>query len=257
MTVMTSGPRRVPADHAGDDANVGSTERWVSIAAGSALVVRGIARRDAGGALLALLGAVLVHRGATAHCPLYAALGVDTAHPEDTGPALVRMHAEGAVLQASDAARVERSVTIARPAAELYAFWKQPANLPRIFEFLESVTTLDATHARWRATPIAGVPIEWTAEVIVDVPDERIAWKSGDSRIPNAGSVSFRPAPGDRGTEVRLVLEWLPPAGRAGQLAARLVGRDPDRHVREGLRRFKQLVETGTVPTTDGQPAAR
>jgi len=150
---------------------------------------------------------------------------------------------------------VERSVTVNRGAAELYALWKDPNNLPRFMDWLQSVETLDARHARWRAHGPAGRTIEWVAEVINDLPDSLIAWKSVEhSDIKNAGSVHFDAAPGGRGTVVRLVFEWVPPGGRAGMAVARLLGEDPDQRIQQGLRRFKELAETGDIqPSPSGR----
>jgi uncharacterized membrane protein len=145
-----------------------------------------------------------------------------------------------------------------RPAAELYAFWRDAANLPRVFEFVESVEMLSDTRAHWRVRGPAGKAIEWDAEIINDLPNELLAWKSvNDADIPNAGSLHFRKAPDDRGTEVRLILEYEPPAGHLGAWIAKLMDENPDTQVRHALRRFKQLAETADVPTTAGQTLGR
>jgi uncharacterized membrane protein len=250
--------RREPAADVSDVAagpglNVGSLERVASIVGGSALAIYGVRRKDAPGAVLALLGAALLHRGATGHCFVYEGLGVSTA--DDGAIQLRQQHGEAAVLDASKAIRVEHAVTIDLPAAELYRFWRNFENLPRIMRHLESVTVLDATRSRWKAKAPAGTSVEWDAVVHNEIPNQLIAWKSVDeAHIPNAGSVHFSDAPGGRGTEVRVVLEYQPPGGKVGQLVARLLGEEPDRQVREDLRGFKAVMETGEVPTTEGQP---
>lgn len=246
MVLALSGPRRVPRDVTPNHDNVGQGERLVSVLAGSALAVYGLERRGTAGALLALAGAALVHRGATARCPVYSALGVSTApdaprrHPHPHDEPLSR----SAVFRATDAVKIERSIAIDRPPEALYAIWKDPENLPRFMDWLEHVEPIDARHARWTARGPAGTRVEWVAEVINDVPNSLIAWKSvDDPDIRNAGSVHFRGADDGLATEVRIVLEWLPPGGRAGMIVARLLGSAPDRRIQQGLERFKEFAE--------------
>ncbi|HKG92815.1 MAG TPA: SRPBCC family protein [Gemmatimonadaceae bacterium] len=239
-----------------DRQNISSAERWISMIGGSMLALYGVRRRDVPGAAVAVLGAALVQRGVTGHCAVYGALGIDTA--EEEGGFLEQKHGPAAVLDASKAVKVERTVTIDHPAADLYRFWRNLENLPAIMDHLESVTVLDERRSRWKARAPAGQSVEWEAEIINEIPGELLAWKSvNDATVPNAGSVHFRPAPGGRGTELKVVLEYQPPAGRLGALVAKMFGQEPDVQVREDLRRFKQTVEAGEIPTTKGQPSAR
>ena len=240
MVLALTGPRRVPRIAPGGR-NVGNAERVASVIAGSALAIHGIDRRDGVGALLALLGTALVVRGATARCPVYRSLSLsslDAAVADDAHEPTSR----AAIFRASDAVKVERSIVVDRPAAELYAIWKDPANLPRFMDWLEEVHPIDGRRARWRARGPAGTSIEWIAEVINEVPDSLIAWKSiANPDIKNAGSVHFRGSP--TGTEVRLVFEWVPPGGRAGMAVAKLLGNDPANRIAEGLVKFKEFAE--------------
>jgi uncharacterized membrane protein len=184
---------------------------------------------------------------------VYHALGVSTV--EDGHPHLVQQHGEAAVLDASKAIRVEHAVTIDRPRAELYAYWRQLENLPRIMRHLESVTVLDEKRSRWKAKAPAGQTVEWDAVINHEEQNSRIGWKSeGNATVPNAGSVRFSDAPGGRGTEVHVTLEYDPPGGRLGQLVAKLFGEEPDAQVREDLRRFKAIMEAGEAPTSDMRP---
>lgn len=249
MVHVTSGPRRVPEAHRTSGENVGRAERWFSVLGGSALAVYGLDRRDSTGALLALAGALLIHRGATARCPVYRALGVNTADDAHTRNAdAARPRSRAAAFRASDAVKVERTVTVNRPPAELYALWTNPDNLPRFMDWLEKVESIGERRARWRARGPGGKSIEWVAEIVNDVPDSLIAWKSvDDADIRNAGSVHFRPSAAGPGTDVTLVFEWVPPAGKAGLLGAKLLGSDPDARIREGLDRFKALAEAADV----------
>ncbi|MGE5612529.1 MAG: cyclase, partial [Bacillota bacterium] len=100
----------------------------------------------------------------------------------------------------------------------------------------------------------AGSHVEWDAQVINDEENSLIAWRSQEgASVDNAGSVRFVPA-GDRGTEVRVVLEYIPPAGQIGFMVAKLYGEEPRQQVSEDLYHFKQLMETGEIPSTEGQP---
>jgi uncharacterized membrane protein len=104
----------------------------------------------------------------------------------------------------------------------------------------------------------AGTRLEWDAEIVEDRPGTLIAWRSREgAQVPNAGGVRFEPAPGGRGTRVTAELTYQPPGGHAGALVAKVLGRDPALQLREALRRFKQLMETGEIATTEGQPSGR
>lgn len=248
MALAISGPRRVPRD-AADSENVARGERWASVLAGSALAVYGLDRRDRPGAAMALLGAVLLYRGATGRCPAYSALGVSTAHREQDRETMPHEPtSRAAVFRASDALKIEESIAVNRAPEELYALWKEPANLPRFMDWIERVEPIDALHARWIANGPAGTSISWVAEVINDVPNSILAWKSvDDADIRNAGSVHFRRTADGLGTEVTLIVEWLPPGGRAGMIVARLLGAAPERRVRQGLEKFKEMAEADRV----------
>ena len=125
-------------------------------------------------------------------------------------------------------------------------------------QHLQSVTVIDLTHSHWVAKAPDGRDVAWDAEIINDKENELIAWRSiGDADIDNAGSVHFTPAPGGRGTVVKVVLEYNPPAGKAGKFVAKLFGEDPDTQVREDLRHLKEIMEAGEIPTTEGQPSGR
>jgi len=152
----------------------------------------------------------------------------------------------------------EKSVqvmTINKPAAELYRYWRDFANLPRFMHHLEAVQELGAGRSHWKAKAPLGQTVEWDATIINEVENELIAWQSDEgAQISNAGSVRFRPAPADRGTEVRVTLSYEPPAGKVGVVVAKILGEEPGRQVSDDLRRFKQLMEAGELPTNDRQP---
>ncbi len=147
-------------------------------------------------------------------------------------------------------------VTINKPAAELYRYWRDFANLPRFMSHLEAVQVLDGGRSHWRAKAPLGQSVEWDATIINEVENELIAWQSEEgAQVPNAGSVRFTPAPAGRGTEVRVTISYEPPAGQVGVVVAKLLGEEPSRQVSDDLRRFKQLMEAGELPTNDRQPS--
>lgn len=230
------------------ETNVGNAERWLSVIGGSALAAYGLKRRSIGGLILSGLGSVLVWRGATGHCPAYEALGVSTA--EEVGDQVSVPYGRGI--------RVEKTVTINATPEQLYTFWRNFENLPRFMDHLESVKVIDGNRSHWAAKGPARIHAEWDAEVINEVPNELIGWRSVDgSRVDNAGSVHFTRAAGGRGTEVKVVLRYDPPAGIVGATLARIFGEDPAFQVQEDLRRLKELIETGEVPTIRSQPTGR
>ena len=149
--------------------------------------------------------------------------------------------------------RVRKAVTVNRPAAEVYRFWRDLRNLPRFLQHLQSVEELGGRRSRWRTRGPAGMSIEWEAEITADRPNELIAWRSVEgSTVENFGSVRFVPAPGGRGTEVHVDLHYNPPGGRVAVALARLFGESADEQVYDDLRAFKQVLETGEVLVSEG-----
>jgi uncharacterized membrane protein len=145
--------------------------------------------------------------------------------------------------------------TVYRSPQEVYDFWRGLERLPSFMHHLESVEWLDEKRTHWTARGPVRTSVSWDAELVDDVRGERISWRSlPRADIPNEGSVQLRPAPGGRGTEVRVHLRYSIPMGRAGQAFARLFGEEPHQQVEDDLRRFKQVMETGEVVRSDGSP---
>jgi uncharacterized membrane protein len=137
---------------------------------------------------------------------------------------------------------VEESVIVNASPERLYAFWRNFENLPRFMSHLESVEVLDDSRSHWVAKGPAGTDAEWDAEIINEIPNELIGWRSVEgSKVRNAGSVHFKPV-GSPGTEVKVELRYDPPGGALGALIAKLFGEDPARQVREDLRTFQQVI---------------
>jgi len=230
--------------------NVAGVERWASALGGAALTAYGVKQlrdRLPAGAALAAAGGALIYRGATGHCHVYAAAGINTAGDrDDTGDAL----------SASRGVNVEEVVTINADANALFAFWRRFELLPSFMTHLVSVTEIDSRRSHWVAR--AGRTVQWDAEIINEIPGELIGWRTLDGAdVVSAGPVRFRPATGWRGTEVRVRLQYDPPAGKVGATVAWLFGHDPAGTIREDLRRFKQLIEAGEAATTEGQPRGK
>ena len=151
--------------------------------------------------------------------------------------------------------RVRASTTVRRSPDELYAFWHDFANLPRFMVHLDSVESTPDGRSHWRATGPAGMKVEWDAEVVTDRPGELIAWRTlPGAEVMHSGIVGFVAAPGDRGAEVHVDIEYAPPAGKAGSIIAKLFGAEPELQVRDDLRRLKQVMETGEVVRSEGTP---
>lgn len=152
-----------------------------------------------------------------------------------------------------DTVRVSKTFTINRSREEVYQFWRQLDNLPRFMTHLESVEILGAARSRWTARGPGGFTVSWEAEMIEDSPNRSISWRSlPGSRIENRGTVRFERAPGNRGTELRVLIEYAPPGGRAASMLLKLIGEAPEQMIQEDLRRLKQLMETGEIPTSSG-----
>ncbi len=146
---------------------------------------------------------------------------------------------------------VNRAITIDKPAMDIYNYWRQLENLPRIIDHLESVQRLSDRRSHWVANTPMG-RIEWDAEVMDDEPGRRITWRSiGGSQLTTSGSVEFRDAPGGRGTEVRASFRYEPPGGKLAAIFAKLFRTEPSQEIAEALRRLKRMMETGE-PTVYG-----
>lgn len=153
---------------------------------------------------------------------------------------------------------ITAALIIDRPREDLYRQWRNLSNLPQFMKHLERIDVKGDHLSHWVATGPAGSTVEWDAEITEDRSNECIAWRSVDgSEIDHAGSVQFEPAPRGRGTLVRVNLEYRPPLGTIGAAVSAWFGKDPSQTVKMDLRRFKQVMETGDVITTEGQPAGR
>lgn len=221
--------------------NVGESERVASMVAGAALALLGLKRGSISGLGIAALGGMLVYRGYKGQCSVYQKLGLNTAKAAE--PSEYFDHG----------IHVEVSTTINRPAAELYTFWRNFENLPQFMDHLQSVTVLDDKRSNWVAKGPAGTSVKWDAEIINDVPNDTIAWRSlAGAQVDNAGSVRFLETAGGS-TEVHVVLDYIPPGRTLGKWVAKLFGEDPQTQIKEDLRKFKRLMEGDSSAASGGQ----
>jgi uncharacterized membrane protein len=232
--------------------NVGGKERLVSIASGSVLALFGLERRSIPGLLAAGIGGMMVYRGATGHCPMYDAMGVDTAHEQGQPGG---RGAEDEI--AEHGIHVEQSFLINRPAEELYRFWRNFENLPRFLTHIERIEVQGDRRSHWvaRLSRMVGGHLEWDAEITADEPNSRLAWRSlPGSEIDTTGEVRFSKALGDRGTEMHVFMNFVPPFGAVAGMFPTLFNKATRRMMRTDLGRFKALMEVGEILTVDGQP---
>jgi uncharacterized membrane protein len=226
------GPRRRLLRDNRAGMNLSEIERWASIIAGAGLLLFAARQRRATGIATGALGAGLIARGASGHCPVYAAAHVSSRHDTRAslgGPRGVLVH---------------KTMTINRPVEDVYRFWRDLSNLPRCMQHLESVTPLGNGRSHWIAKGPAGMRVEWDAEIINEEENRVIGWRSLEQAdVVSAGSVNFREC--DGGTEIVVRLQYSPPAGRMGALIARLFGEEPSQQIQEDLHRVKQCLESG------------
>ncbi len=220
--------------------NFSDTERWGSLITGGALVLSGLSQRSLRGALMAIAGGTLAYHGVAGQKSLQ-----DTV-TEATG--------------LDKPLRVEKTVTIQnKSAAELYRVWRDFENLPTFMKHLKSVTVMNSTNrSHWVANAPLGNSVEWDAEIVNDLENQLISWASvPGATVENSGFVRFQAAPVGRGTEVKVVLEYSVPGGGLTAAIASLFGENPEQQIGDDLRRFKMLMETGEIATTEGQSCGR
>jgi len=158
-------------------------------------------------------------------------------------------------VQRDGSVRVERTLAVNSSPEECYRMWHDFEQLPRFMEHLQSVKVTGDRRSHWVAKGPANSRVEWDAETTDDRPNELLAWRSVEgSQVENAGEVRFIRDQAGRGTMLKVTMQYKPPGGALGATVARLFGEEPQLQVLEDLRRFKRLVETGELPTTEGQP---
>ncbi|SFG61001.1 Uncharacterized membrane protein [Halopelagius inordinatus] len=237
----------IPADlAAGDD--VGRGTRIASAVVGGALLVFGVRRRTLPGTFAALVGGWLLHRSVPGRSPLPDAFddGDDAEDGED--------ESEAAPVETD----VKRTITVGKPADELYEMWRDPEQLSRVMGHFADVSPVDEDRFHWTVSGPFGRDMEWKTRFVESHSGEFLRWESlEDAAVANEGSVRFESAPGDQGTEVTLRLRFDPPGGRLGRAAMEFAGFVPAVLAKKALHRFKSLAETGEIPTLESNPSAR
>jgi len=202
---------------------------------------------------MAAIGTSLAWRGAAGHCGFYQAFGINTA---ERGYAKGTGSDKGVPYELG--IRVDQEVRIRKSPQELFRFWRNFENLPRFMRNVDSVQLRDNGASHWAVRGPAGYSIEWDAEIVNEIENKVIGWRSlPGSQVDMGGSVQFEPV-GDDYTTVRVELQYNPPAGAVGARIAKMMGEDPEQMIREDLDRFRQLMESGTISqaSSNASPAA-
>ena len=216
--------------------SVRDAEDWLAVGAGALLLVAGASRRSTVGTCRAVSSAPLLYRGVTGRWP---SLVGDLIAPTDTK----------AALGGERGVRVRESVRVEVPLADAFRFWRRLDQLPQFMSHLESVAETSDGRSHWVAKGLAGFRVEWDAEIINEIENQTLGWRSlPDSDVVTAGSVNFEPVRGGRSTQISVNLQYSPPAGKAGALIAWMFGREPSQTIREDLRHFNHLLEAGEIP---------
>jgi len=227
--------------------NVGAAERLASMAVGGLLVTWAFRKRSPATMAAGIVGADLIYRGASGHCRVYGALGVNTAAAKVSGGHI-----------SSSAPEIQRSITINRSPEELFAFWSNPENLARIMAHFAEVTPEGGDVTRWKVRGPMSQMFEWTSRQTAEEPGRKLSWQSlPGGTIVTRGHVTFQPGRENTGTEVRLWVQFEPPLGAVGEGLAKTLQKFPRAIAGQTLRRFKSLIETGEIPTLEHNPSAR
>jgi len=221
------------ATHLHSSLAVSDAENWLALSTGALLFIYGATRRSASGLCVAAASTPLLYRGMTGQWPAAA------------GPLLPSADSRVA-LAGGRGIHVREAIRLELPIEEVYRAWRRLENLPRFMTHLMRVTETDGRRSHWVAAGPAGLRVEWDAEIINEVENKTLGWRSlPGSEVVTAGSVNFDRVRAGRSTQVTVHLQYAPPAGRAGALFAGLFGRAPSQTIREDLRRFKQQLEAG------------
>jgi uncharacterized membrane protein len=215
---------------------LGDTERVMALTGGAILFLVGVSRRSTIGTCLALSSAPLLYRGITGRWPAVLNRSLQSASTKSA-------------LGGENGIHVRESIRLEVPIADVYRHWRRLEGLPRFMTHLDRVTETPDGRFHWVSSGPAGVAVEWDAEIINEVENKVLAWRSlPGSDVVTAGSVNFDIARGGQSTQVSVHLQYALPAGQAAVFLASLFGREPSQTVREDLRHFKQLLEAGEIP---------
>jgi uncharacterized membrane protein len=222
--------------------------RWGTTSTAIVLLAYGVRRRSMPALALASAAVPLAYRGLVGRWPTSARLARDEKRLDDTRAALA----------GERGIHVREAIRLEKPLDEVYRFWRRLENLPRFMTYLERVTDLGGGRSHWVAKGPGGVRVEWDAEIINEVENQVLGWRSlPGADVVTAGSVNFDAVRGGRSTQLTVHLQYDPPAGRVGGFVAMLAQREPSQTIREDLRRLKQILEAGEVARVEPQPRQR
>jgi uncharacterized membrane protein len=140
--------------------------------------------------------------------------------------------------------QVQSQVRVSRSPEACYRYWRDFGNFPNFMNHVSSVKVLDNRRSHWVVSAPADTTAEWDAEIIEDLPNERISWRSlKNAQVDNAGSVHFASRADGRETDVKVALSYNPPLGVIGEALLKLFGESPDQELSDDLSRFKEAVE--------------
>lgn len=233
--------KKTPPSSRRQKINVDKMERILSLTGGAFLTVWGVRENSFLGLLGALAGGALMFRGFTGYSYLNEWLG----------------RGEGVEVAENFVININTSIKVNKPREELYAYWRNLENLPNFMRHLEKVEQIDDRRSRWTAGFAAGVgKVDWEAKIVREDENRYLSWESlPEADIDNAGEVSFHDAPNGDGTIVETTISYRPPAGDAGDYAAKLLNPGFEKMVRKDLKRFKKYMEKGGGPKRHSEPA--
>jgi uncharacterized membrane protein len=138
---------------------------------------------------------------------------------------------------------IRKHIDVRVPLTAAYNQWTQFESFPEFMDSVLQARQLDDRRVSL-TVDVAGAQRSWEAEIVEQLPDERISWRSV-SGTPNEGSVSFEPMNG-HGTRIEVRIRWAP-SGWLEQVAALL--RLPADRLEGELERFREFIELRGVET--------
>lgn len=233
--------------------NIGDSQRILSGLTGMIFLASALPRRNWSGAVLTMAGIGLLHRAISGHCLTFGAMGIDMSGTKQRKRANDTNRLGRRKVHTARATKIQRSIEINRPPDEMYRFWRTLVNLPHIMNHLDSVQVINDQLSHWVIKTLPGSPkLEWDAEIINDVENERIGWKSlQGADVDHAGSVEFKPTGDGKRTWLTVTLQYEPLGGKLGTAISKWFGKDPDLQLAEDLERFREQMETGVFAHAD------
>jgi uncharacterized membrane protein len=143
---------------------------------------------------------------------------------------------------------VSKYIRIEAPPQQVYELWRDPTSFA---DFMPDVRSVEVRGDRWHwEVEGPGVPVEFDTEVVEDIPGQRLAWRSVGGQVATEGAVRFD-ARGEE-TDLEYSMHYEPPAGKVGEIVAKLFA-DPEDSVQRSLEAFKKIVERDARPRSDAR----